>query len=528
MTEAKKNGPLPLGVSRANFEEAIKELRNAVGSQWVFTHADDQLSAYGDHFALRERETREVSAAVAPAGVEEIQKVLAVARNYKIPLWTISTGRNLAYGGPAPRKAGAIVLDLKRMNRIIEVNEKHAYAIVEPGVSYFDLYNYIQSKGYKLWIDCPAPGWGGVLGNLCDRGNGYTPYGDHFEHLSGMQVVLADGSVVETGMAGQPGHLAEHTYRYGRGPWVDGIFTQSNFGVVTRMGVHLMPEPPGYRPYMIAFPKLEDLVPVTDIIRELKLALLIPNAAVTADPMYEAGVQVTRAQYYSGKGPIPDSIRKKMISDLGIGFWNFSAALYGPKPWMDANWEIIADAFNQVPGAKFHTEEDRGDNIVFRYRKMLQSGIPNLVEFNLLNWIPGGAHVDFSPNSPVDGADALNQYHIIRNTAESFDFDYMGGFFVGWRDMHHILALLFDRTSEDEKKRARECFSRLIDIYADRGLSIYRTHPEFMDQVARTHSWNDHALWRLFDQLKDQLDPDGILAPGKSGVWPEHLRNLET
>ena len=71
----------------------------------------------------------------APLSVDEIRAVLRVANQFRIPLWTVSTGRNFAYGGAAPRLAGSVVLDLHRMNRIIEVNETMAYAMVEPGVS---------------------------------------------------------------------------------------------------------------------------------------------------------------------------------------------------------------------------------------------------------------------------------------------------------------------------------------------------------------------------------------------------------
>ena len=89
------------------------------------------------------------SAAVAPDNVEQVQKVVRIANNYKIPLYPESTGKDLGYGGSAPAYSGSVVLDLKRMNRILEVNEANAYALVEPGVSYFDLYRYIQEKGHQ-------------------------------------------------------------------------------------------------------------------------------------------------------------------------------------------------------------------------------------------------------------------------------------------------------------------------------------------------------------------------------------------
>ena len=138
--------------------------------------------------------------------MEQVQKIVRIANHYSIPLYTISTGRNLAYGGSAPVHSGSVVLDLKRMNKILEVNEEQAYALVEPGVSYFDLYRYIRDRKLKLWIDCPDPGWGSVIGNALDHGAGRTPlpYRDHFGAHCGMEVVLANGEVVRTGMGALP------------------------------------------------------------------------------------------------------------------------------------------------------------------------------------------------------------------------------------------------------------------------------------------------------------------------------------
>ena len=509
----------PPDISASVFDEAIGELRAAVGPDWVFAQ-EARLNAYNDHFAFREVSLHAPSAAVAPANVEEIQKVLAVARKHRIPLWTVSTGRNLAYGSAAPRKPGCIVLDLKRMNRILEVNERHAYAVVEPGVSYFDLYRYLRARNSRLWIDCAAPGWGGVMGNLMDRGVGYTPYGEHFMAACGMQIVLADGSVIESGMGDQPGTAAAHTYKYGRGAWIDGLFTQANFGIVTRLGIHLMPEPPGYRPYLVTFPNEEDIEPLTEIIRPLKLAMLIPNAAVSVELNLEASVAVTKAQYYTGTGPMPDSARRKMMADLNVGMWNFYAALYGPEKLMDAQWQILEESFRQIKGARFFFEKDRGQEAAFGYRAKLMRGIPNMTEFSILNWVPNGAHVGFSPMASVDGATALAQYRFARERAHKYGFDYTGEYVVGWRDMHHIFVIFYDRDAGEQKRNVYQLVNEMIDDAAAAGYGEYRTHLDFMDRIAGTYSWNDGALAKLNRSIKDTLDPGGILSPGKSGIWP--------
>ena len=152
---------LPPGVTSAEFSEALKQFEAAIGKQWVFT-SDEDVDLYRDSYSpfWHEPEEPVPSAAVAPDGVEQVQAVVRVANKYRIPLWTISTGKNLGYGGSAPLLGGSVVLDLKRMDRILEVNDKNHYALVEPGVSYFDLYRYIQDKGLKVWIDPADPGWG--------------------------------------------------------------------------------------------------------------------------------------------------------------------------------------------------------------------------------------------------------------------------------------------------------------------------------------------------------------------------------
>jgi FAD/FMN-containing dehydrogenase len=70
----------------------------------------------------------------------------------------------------------------RNMNKILNVDVDGAYALVEPGVTYFDLHDYLVQNNLrdKLWIDVPDLGGGSVLGNTCERGVGYTPYGDHY------------------------------------------------------------------------------------------------------------------------------------------------------------------------------------------------------------------------------------------------------------------------------------------------------------------------------------------------------------
>ena len=152
---------VPPGVSERDFERAVARFRSVVGSDWVFT-SDEDVALYRDAYSplWSEPEEKVASAAVAPDTAEQVQEIVRIANEFRIPLYPISTGRNLGYGGSAPALSGSVVLDLKRMNRILEVDERNAYALVEPGVSYFDLYRYIEERGSSSGSTARTPAGG--------------------------------------------------------------------------------------------------------------------------------------------------------------------------------------------------------------------------------------------------------------------------------------------------------------------------------------------------------------------------------
>jgi hypothetical protein len=132
---------LPPGVSPAALDAALAAFASVVGDAFVQT-SDDVLAVHEDEFHIGDPTRHTPSAVVLPEGVEEVRAIVRIAGEHRIPLWTVSTGRNLGYGGSAPRVPGSVLLELSRMNRILEVDEKLAYALVEPGVRFFDLYEH--------------------------------------------------------------------------------------------------------------------------------------------------------------------------------------------------------------------------------------------------------------------------------------------------------------------------------------------------------------------------------------------------
>lgn len=151
-------------------------------------------------------------------------------------------------------------------------------------------------------------------------------------------------------------------------------------------------------------------------------------------------------------------------------------------------------------------------------------GQPNMGEFTQLNWIGSGGHVAFAPILPLEGEHATRLYHLIKKLYNEAGFDPVLDFALGGREMHCVLMFFFDRSDPAERKRAHDVFRKSVFAAARLGYGEYRTHLAFMDDVAGTYSFNNNAMTRFHETLKDALDPNGILAPGKSGIWPKNMR----
>ncbi|KAI2617187.1 vanillyl alcohol oxidase [Hypoxylon sp. NC1633] len=530
---------LPPGVSLEDFDAAIKELRGAIGDDNVEVNDIPLVDGwYMDHpnthdaFHIADQEELVSSATVYPGSTEEVQTTVRWANKFRIPIYPISIGRNLGYGGAAPRMPGAVVVDLgRRMHQILNIDAENASCVVEPGVTYFRLYEEIQSRKLPLWIDTPDLGGGSVLGNAIDRGVGYTPYGDHFANHCGMEVVLPNGELLRTGMGAMPGpdgadNPTWQSFQHAFGPSIDGIFSQSNFGIVTKMGFHLMPETE-HQSYCFTFPRDDDFEQIVDLIRPLAQKRILGNIPQLRHVIQEFNVTGRRkADFHDGSGPMTREEIRTAAAKLPLGdcSWVFYGTQYGPAESIAAQLDIIKAAFTQVAGSRFFVPSDLPSDHYLHDRARVCSGVPVLREIEWLNWVPNGAHLFFSPIAPTRGKDAGAIHDLIVAAHCRHAIDLFPTLCIAGREIHYITNIIFDRADADAKTRAVICMREMIAECAALGFGEYRTHLLFADQVAATYNWNGSALMRFNESIKDVLDPNGILAPGRNGIWPKRFR----
>jgi 4-cresol dehydrogenase (hydroxylating) len=507
----------PAGLSADEFNRALEGFRQAVGAQWVLTSEEDRAS-YLDPFDVGNPDERASSAAVAPADVDQLRAVLLVANQFKVPLWPVSMGKNFAYGTAAPMLRGSVVLDLKRMNSILELNEELGYAVVEPGVSFFDFKDELDRRGSGLWMSGPSHSWGSIIGNALEHGIGYTPLGVHADAICGMEVMLADGTLVRTGFGALEGSQEWQCYKWPHGPAWDGLFTQSNFAIVTKMGIWLTPEPEEVAGVSIDVWNKDDLVPLIDTLRPLKLNDTINTTYTLVNGWRQATGGTSRTQLHDGPGAIPEAAVMKRLTSRGKGFWNVSFNLFEHRRGaMDSRIAAIQEAFAKtLPDAKFTiTRWAKGQPQVAWLRQETSLSVLSVVEYF---GSPGG-HTDFAPVVAPIGKRTQQVYEIIEKRFLEYGIDpWMGAFGAGPRALIFVADMFYLRDDPEMTERCRRLFRQLCDDMADIGVGIYRAHLAFMEDGARMHRWGDHALPRLNDRLKAALDPNGILAPGKQGI----------
>jgi 4-cresol dehydrogenase (hydroxylating) len=528
---------VPAGVKAADFSAALVEFAKIVGKDWVFT-SDEDVELYRDPYSILwgDADERVASAAVAPANAEQVVDLVKIANKHRIPIYPVSTGKNLGYGGPAPALAGSVVLDLKRMNRIVEIDERNGYVVVEPGVSYFELYNAIQERGLKLWIDCAGPGWGSLIGNALDGGVGYTlaPYRCHFDAQCGIEVVLPTGKLLRTGMGALPGSKTWQQFRPGFGPRIDGLFKQSNFGVITKMGFWLMPPPENHATGVVTVPRFRDMTPLIDAISRLEQAKIFQGYWLISSPTTAQKDPEFVSIFNSPAGIDRGKLEAKAIS-AGVPYWSCEMQFYGPQNFIKAQWDCVRDALAGIEGAAFNLKDihalpySRDELAVMR--DTVQLGIPTLRTFGLgpLVSYEGETVVGqlfFSPVIPrtgeavmeaMDVVGAIYHKHKIPSPLIQFPTGQVERAFL------FVVALPVTRSSTVNAK-VREIFAELVAAAAAHGWGEYRTAPAFYDHIMETYSFNDHALREFLERIKDAVDPNGIISAGRYGIWPAHLR----
>ncbi|WP_308467209.1 FAD-binding oxidoreductase [Rathayibacter soli] len=505
-------------------DEMVSDLIAVVGEDAVFIDRA-KLDEFSDAYWIPADDTYAASALVQPSTTEQVQEIVRIANRYAVPVWPISQGRNLGHGGPSPRVRGSIQLGLQRMNRILEMNDELAYAVVEPGVTWQDLYDAAATAGYRLLTPAPDLGWGSIVGNSMDSGHTYQHYGADYMMPTGLEVVLPDGDILRTGQGGIPNSSTWHLYKRSLGPTLDPLFLQSNLGIVTRMGVWLKRLPQAYAPLTLVIDDDADLEIAIDTIRELRLEGHLEGIPAVYSTL-RAAQMVRDNPVPARQEPFSDDELRQIAAERGVGAWAVRAYVWGDPELVALRLRRITAAWQTIPSGhvdepRIYTPDEYGELTLSAAQ--IGIGIPTL---KALETTPAHvAHLDISPIVPLRGTDIRIVVDELRRQYATAGLNFGLGIMVtGERSAVPIAGIRYDRTDVAAVNTALDLGRTMIEALARLGYVDGRPHLHFMDFAAEQHSFNEHAYRRFVERIKDAVDPGGILAPGRHGIWPARYR----
>jgi 4-cresol dehydrogenase (hydroxylating) len=483
-----------------------------------------------------------------PANVEQVQRLAVIANRLRVPLYPISRGHNWGYGDAGAVSDGQVIVDLGRMNRIHEVHPELGYAVVEPGVTFGQLAAHLEATGLPFWADVTGAGPDtSVLGNTLERGYGHTPHSDHYHNSAGYEVVLADGRVFTTGFGHYAGSKATYAYKPGVGPSLDGLFTQSNLGIVTRMGVWLQPKPEYLLGFVLSTPDRGAIGELVARLRPLRqLGLLPSNIHIANDLRMISAAARFPWDKADGTAGLPTDLRAEAGRRFDGAAWVGLGGLYGTRR---TAWAAAAELKRAVRGvARVRFLDDRKLSLLRRLVGAANKvGLGNAAAekvrsatqaFGLLRgrvtpdflrgagWrsrtsghtpdcdpaANGWGVIMVAPITPLTGPDVTAALCIIDRVYAGHGFEPLVTVnLVTGRAACLVLTVCYDKTNPEETARAGRCAAALTDEAAAAGYHPYRCGTWAMNKLAA----GSDTYWDVVAAVKGALDPHGILAPGR-------------
>jgi glycolate oxidase len=258
-------------------------LRGIVGRDGVLASPSDLVVYECDGYTI---EKNRPDVVVFPTTTEQVVQVVKVCNELDVPFLPRGAGTSLA-GGCLP-VGGGVMVALTRMKRILEINPRDRYAVVEPGVVNLWLTNQLRPLGFHYAPDPSSQGACTIGGNVATNSGGphTLKYGVTVNHVLGLEIVLPDGAVVRTGgpVEDAPGYDLTGVI----------VGSEGTFGIVTRVWVRITRNPQAYRTLLGVFETVDD---ATNTISDIIGAGIVPAALEMLDQLI---LQAVEAAFHFG------------------------------------------------------------------------------------------------------------------------------------------------------------------------------------------------------------------------------------
>lgn len=480
-----------------------------------------------------------------PTTESELEALVNDLYRAEVPYSAFSTGHNWGYGTSRSVHNNDVLIELSQLNRIHRIDEELGLIEIGPGVTQEQLARELKARSSQWMIPITGAGpKGSLLSNALERGFGLNPITDHFESLIGLRAILPNGETYSSALDQMGAHRSDWVSKWKVGPYLEGLFGQSSYGIVTRATLQLARKPISV--HLLLVPAQNgDLAKVISCIQDLRgrfqsaiggvnisnrarleatLDREISGPTSSLQTAFEdlAGVSIPELmavipvymydrsqtkQISSMKARVRESgLKVRVLSEGSLSFLSFIESLIGPL----AQTRILRRAFSRVHDAKALIGLLRGEPSAFTL-KVAYSG--QRLEPQTFNPAHDGVGLYwFAPILGLNRVDADNLFRITESVLA--EYGQPAGITMTNFDQKLIEATIpiyFDPNDPKCVENARACWSKLHEEHLKVGLSPYRFSVLHMDRARPKGT----ASERLRSELKRAFDPKNLFCRGR-------------
>jgi glycolate oxidase len=469
----------------------VSELQGVVGNGYVTTNKAD-LYIYSQDLTQAKPVWPDV--VVLPGTLDELQKIVRIANREKVPVTPYVAGGNI--GGVAIPLKGGILLDLKRMDRIVEVNETDMYAVVEPGVTFGHIKAYLNKHHPNLiYTYAFSPPSTGIITNALLQGldNLSFRYGTASHWVCGLEVLLATGEIVRIGSSA----ISNTWQSIVPFPELSGLFLgwQGTTGIITKMAVSLWPKPKYIAGLNFVFMEHNSAA---------EFLLAISRTRVPDDMIgtsFALGKVSMKAMNHEKASLYPAVTRAPGEPDFTVSI-EVSGNTQGE---LDAKVNVINEVIN---GELKHLKTKipppgpgSGANFPMQALPVLSGG-------GGLTWVGCYGPMSKWAETIEKGCAIQDKYNITRSAYSRIMNE---GHYAGLRWM-----IPYDKGNPDMVKRVIDMTDEQLDMVLEMGYVPYKT-PVWAIRKMEKLAGPDWV--KLHQRVKSMLDPNNIMNPGRWGAF---------
>ena len=538
--------PSTEGMPTPSRQKALAAWRRELGPERVLLSE----TSIRDYQASTTTVRRRVSAVLRPDTLQQVQSLVRIANRFATPVYPISTGRNWGYGSANPVVDDCAIVDLSGMNRIRDFDAELGLVTVEPGVTQQQLWQYLADKQAPYFV--PVHGGGpdcSLLGNALERGYGITPNADHFAALTSLETVLPSGQVYRSALHELGGGNVDQAFKWGLGPYLDGLFTQGNLGIVTQGVIALAPSATQTAGFFFSVSSPWHLRGAIVAVREALRSLggLVSSINLMNAPRVLSMIEpYPHARVNSGSA-MPLELVGELARRHGIASWTGAGALYGEPKLLRAARAVIRRQLRPHVESLVFVDQRRLQGLDWLLRLAPKSsfrrlrtrltatrqflhmvgGRPERTALPLAYWksdrqptLDESLHpardrcglIWYSPLVPMRSEEVEAYVAHVEGVCRKHGMDSLITLTsLSPRVFDSTVPLLFDASDPDATQRAHTCYNELLDTGNRLGFVPYRVGVQHMHRVVDPRA----TCWHTVDKIKSVLDPNDIIAPGR-------------